>query len=274
MFAILHLLFCIISLCSSTQYVPQLGSYALNISQATYCSQSSDWTCVTCNPEIELYDINEHGGVRVITALDHNKKYILVGFRGSSNIQNWIDNLQFSHIEPYEGYPSIKIDKGFYKALNEIRENLYNNIFTLHNKFTKYTIFITGHSLGGSLSSITAFELIYLHQISPESIQLITFGSPRVGNTDFRDYMSSLYLSWRITHYYDIVPHVPEEFMGYIHIPGEIWYNRENTEYKICKNLDDIEDETCSDSCAPTKCTSIDDHMTYLNLSLGSDGIC
>jgi len=77
------------------------------------------------------------------------------------------------------------------------------------------------------------------------------------------------YTSYRVTHYYDIVPHVPEEFMGYSHISNEIWYNEENSEYTICNDKMD-EDDNCSNSCSPTKCTSTSDHLYYLNVTMGN----
>ena len=77
------------------------------------------------------------------------------------------------------------------------------------------------------------------------------------------------YISYRVTHYYDIVPHIPEEFMGYSHISNEIWYNEINSIYNIC-NDNVNEDSKCSNSCAPTKCTSTSDHLYYLNISMGN----
>ena len=75
---------------------------------------------------------------------------------------------------------------------------------------------------------------------------------------------------YRITHYYDIVPHTPEELMGFLHLPNEVWYNENNTNYKICNDSDEMEDNTCSDSCAPIHCTSTSDHLFYVNIHMGS----
>ena len=100
----------------------------------------------------------------------------------------------------------------------------------------------------------------------------VNFGSPRVGNEFFVDNFHSYDItSYRITHYYDIVPHVPEEFLGYLHISNEIWYNEANTEYKICDDTNGEEDDTCSNSCAPLHCTSTKDHLNYLNVQMGND---
>ena len=34
------------------------------------------------------------------------------------------------------------------------------------------------------------------------------------------------------------------------------------------------EDDNCSNSCYPIHCTSIDDHMNYVNVKMGIDGDC
>lgn len=50
-----------------------------------------------------------------------------------------------------------------------------------------YTIHITGHSLGGALSSLFAFRLASLEDPRiPKPITCITVASPRVGNIRFR----------------------------------------------------------------------------------------
>jgi predicted lipase len=253
-------------------YIEPLNAYALNISQATYCIESV-WNCKTCANSIMLNDNIENNGVKVLNAIDHDNEYIIVSFRGSTNIQNWIDNLQISHIQPYDSYQEVSVDKGFYKALSDVREPLYDSTMNLINKYSSYNVLITGHSLGSALSTLCAFELIYLNNVDSSIIRLITFGSPRVGNDAFKKYMSIISISWRTTHYYDIVPHVPEEFLNYIHISQEIWYNRPNSDFKLCDD-DYEEDSSCSNSCAPTKCTSVDDHMYYLNISMGTNGLC
>ena len=46
---------------------------------------------------------------------------------------------------------------------------------------------------------------------------------------------------------------------------------KENSQYIVCM-MTKMKDDECSNSCAPTKCTSIDDHLNYLNISMGSSG--
>ena len=66
---------------------------------------------------------------------------------------------------------------------------------------------------------------------------------------------------------------VNKELMGFLHLPNEVWYNENNSDYKICDDVNS-EDNQCSNSCSPTKCTSTSDHLNYLNISMGNDGLC
>ena len=254
-------------------YDEDITKTALNISQSAYCmSYLDDWTCVTCmNTNIfETKIIKDHE----LVIVGYNKIYdsIFVGFRGSSNIQNWLDNLQFSHTSPYDDN-LISVEKGFYKIYNSLQQLLYDTIDELSLKYDTTNILITGHSLGGAIASLFAFD-IYYYSFPYQITSLITFGSPRVGNNYFSEYMYSFpFTSYRITHYYDIVPHVPEQLLNYKHISQEIWYNKNNTDYLICQDENE-EDPNCSNSCAPFQCTSINDHFNYINISMGNDGTC
>ena len=139
-------------------------------------------------------------------------------------------------------------------------------------------VVVTGHSSGGSCATLLAFDIARgatgLAAFNVKSV--ITFGSPRVGNSQFVAAHASFGLnSVRVTHYHDIVPHVPEEFMGYQHVPSEVWYEEgysAGTSYTICNDSVDGEDDSCSNSCSPFSCTSTSDHLLYLGTPMGGDG--
>ena len=55
--------------------------------------------------------------------------------------------------------------------------------------------------------------------------------------------------------------------------------NNTNNSTNIDKNnitigLNNEEDSLCSNSCGPLHCTSIDDHLHYLNITMGTNGDC
>jgi predicted lipase len=250
---------------------------ALNLSQASYCVDNKNiWDCTTCTDDNILYNVIENHSERVLVGYNNKYNSIFISFRGSSNILNWIDNIQISKIYPYPEFQNIGVEKGFYKAYKYLDNDIYNNIINLSAKYNTINLIITGHSLGAAIATLLSFDIINSKLYDKYNIvSLITFGSPRVGNQEFVNLFNQYDInSKRITHYYDVVPHVPEEFLKYVHISQEIWYNEDNTYYTICNDRDNKEDITCSDSCAPIHCTSTNDHLHYLNVSMGSSGDC
>ncbi len=255
-------------------YDNHLTYVAVNISQATYCmTQTSMWDCITCDIDNSYDNIIIQNGEQVI--FGYNKEYnsIFVSFRGSENIQNWISNIQVSQINPYTDH-NIAVEKGFYNLFDSLQTNIYNVLNDLTFKYNTTQVILTGHSLGGALATLNAFDILY-YKKDYKIHSLITFGSPRIGNEYFAITFESYNIySNRITHFYDIVPHVPEEFLGYRHISQEIWYNEPNTKYILCNDENGNEDSNCSNSCSPLKCTSTSDHFNYLQIIMGVDGYC
>lgn len=251
----------------SNFYNEDLVKDSLLIAQNTYC---------------DINMINNESIVEKVLEIDYDKailgynnKYdaIFVAFRGSNNIQDWISNFHVSKIYPYEKYENVGVEKGFYSIYKTFDSPIFSNIVYLSLKYDTNNIILTGHSLGAALSTLLAFDILNDEVYDGLKIySLITFGSPRVGNKEFVNSFININ-SFRITHYYDIVPHLPQEFLKYNHICQEVWYNEDNTDYKICDD-EDFEDNTCSNSCSPTKCTSTSDHLNYLNFTMGTEGDC
>ena len=111
---------------------------------------------------------------------------------------------------------------GFYKWHTTLNDaGLLSALESAASKFGTTKLSITGHSSGGAVATLLAFDIARgaVSGFTADSIQsVITFGSPRVGNEEFVAAHSSFGLpSWRVTHYRDMVPHVPEEMMGYKH---------------------------------------------------------
>jgi hypothetical protein len=133
-------------------------------------------------------------------------------------------------------------------------------------------------------------------------LALFTYGCPRVGDAKFAaSFADSGVEHTRVTHYHDLVPHVPMDIIGYHHTAQEVWFNEDSTSFKICDGTgeDDCEWQrekrsegggggeevakvpsgltrgvraACSNSCSPLSCNSIDDHMQYLQVDVGIAG--
>ena len=260
----------------ANEYNEMLAKTALNISQSTYCLDTisiSNMECATCSTDNEYQRLIKQDNELIIIGYNTIYKTIFASFRGSVNIQNWIDNIHVSQIQPYNN-TDISVEKGFYNLFTNLKDDVIKEIQDVSKKYNTRELLITGHSLGGALSTLLTFEMLYVENTNM-NIKLITFGSPRVGNEYFVSIFNeySIYCN-RITHYYDMVPHIPQEFLNYVHVSQEIWYNEENSDYNVCNDKDNREDPYCSDSCSPIHCTSTSDHMKYLNISMGSEGDC
>ena len=261
------LLLFIINLCFA--YDQDIVKQSVALSQAAYCV-TDKWDCLTCNSNIELEYIIENSGSKAIQGYDYYSNSIFIAFRGSSNIHNWIENIQIMKISPYNNR-NITVEKGFYKAYNNIKPTIFNNLQLLKNKYNTNKLLITGHSLGAAMSTLMTYDILTIFNEYTINYS-INFGSPRVGNDNFVESYNSYNINnYRVTHDYDMVPHLPEEFLGYQHIANEIWYNEDNSEYKICDDLNNKEDDNCSNSCSPLHCTSTSDHLYYLNVTMGND---
>jgi hypothetical protein len=82
------------------------------------------------------------------------------------------------------------------------------------------TVRVTGHSLGGSIATIFALKLAMMGY----NVELVTFGSPRVGNKYFSE-ITTKALDGRIARFQnpgDVIPEVPYKWIGYEHV-GEAY---------------------------------------------------
>ncbi|EKF38209.1 lipase, putative [Trypanosoma cruzi marinkellei] len=140
-------------------------------------------------------------------------------------------------------------------------------------------ILVTGHSLGGAMATIAAANLVSQNHLFSHGLKILlyTFGAPRVGNMQFVNWLLASFCrggheSYRVTHKRDPVPHVPPRFIGYLHVPREVWYDNDgNTNGRICNDvvgrpctdLTAKEDPRCSNSALPI---SVADHLNYLGI--------
>ena len=87
-----------------------------------------------------------------------------------------IDESKYSQI-----YPGGKAHKGFLDAYNSVSDTINKWVQQIRNGYPdkKLLIRIGGHSLGGSLATLSAAHLAMNHLTDKNSIQLETYGSPR-----------------------------------------------------------------------------------------------
>lgn len=110
-------------------------------------------------------------------------------------------------LEPWEF--GGRVGRLFNLYLLEVWEDLLSAVLTFHQ-----TMFITGHGLGAALATLMASVR------TPAA--LYTFGSPKVGDTDFVASLARL-KSYRYVNCCDLVPRIPEKNYDFVHL-GKPWY--------------------------------------------------
>ncbi|HEX9332710.1 MAG TPA: lipase family protein [Anaerolineales bacterium] len=143
-----------------------------------------------------------------------NGDFAVLAFRGTevTKKKDVITDVAATQISVLEG----RVHRGFRDAYESVREEIEASLSQLDNKIPLY---ITGHSLGAALATIATQELDSKPQFRDRIAACYTFGSPRVGNSQYdKSFKAPIY---RMVNTTDIVTVIPLLAMGYIHI-GDI----------------------------------------------------
>lgn len=166
-------------------------------------------------------------------SVDEEKRRVLVVFRGAITRADWNHIFDFDQAsvqnpvkDDFEGKPSrIKIHSGFYRYLFRRRKDTgttkYDEIANvLHGYGSQiigedYSLYVTGHSLGGALSTLFGFYASTDERFTKNGpVRLFTFGSPYVGGYSFCKSFKYQEQSGKLQHarfhnVRDIVVHLP-----------------------------------------------------------------
>ncbi|RLN97738.1 hypothetical protein BBJ28_00024688 [Nothophytophthora sp. Chile5] len=96
---------------------------------------------------------------------------------------------------------------GFWIAYESIRDELKEVTRLILDENPGVSVYVTGHSMGGSLAVLAAYDLAVNFSMK---VNMYNFGGPRVGNPSFRrHYDKCVPTSYRVVMDGDIVPGVP-----------------------------------------------------------------
>jgi predicted lipase len=116
-------------------------------------------------------------------AYNAKQDLIVVAFRGSHNIANWISNIDFFK-EPYKGSSSMQVHTGFYADYILVAPQVISAVRELINAYPIAGLLYTGHSLGAALVTFAAVDV--MEQLNPTAKGHVSYfyslGSPRTGN--------------------------------------------------------------------------------------------
>jgi predicted lipase len=223
---------------------------------------------------------NDWTGAQAFTAYDVTNNRIVIAWRGSADIQNWINNLDFF----FTDYPnamcsravnsSCKVHQGFLNVYSSISEAVLNGTSLLVAKylFRRPQLLVTGHSLGGAASILCSVDASLRFGSQLSDIVVYTYGEPRVGNPAWTQWVTESILQgsrqFRLTHKADPVPRLPPLEFGFLHVPHELWYNNDaaGDNYRNCTDTAFEEDYSCDDSQIAF---AVQDHLLYLGVHAG-----
>jgi hypothetical protein len=250
----------------------QVGKSYLFFSYAAYCDvrRVENWSCKWCRklPRVNIVRVvkNSIAGTQVYIGYHSNK--ILVAFRGSTNIQNWAQNIAF----PVQQLPwrfarrGAKVHTGFLKSYESLRRNVWNALIAAQGACKDCEIVVTGHSLGGAQAVLAALDFT-LNGKKVSSIY--TFGCPRVGDPVFSKWWNSIVApnnAHRFVHKNDLIPHLPPSNMvvqkAFWHAGKEVWETKFPGFTRLCGYG---ENPTCSFKI-PFNRGVITDHVKYFGV--------
>lgn len=91
-------------------------------------------------------------------AVDEVRQEIVVAFRGSSDLRNWIADFLFILVE-YSYCDDCYVHDGFKQSWDEISSYAMSYVEAAFVTYPDYTLVVTGHSLGAAVATLAGTEL-------------------------------------------------------------------------------------------------------------------
>eukprot|EP01080_Neovahlkampfia_damariscottae_P012217 gene12217-5803_t len=184
-----------------------------------------DWV-IANEIHLEKYQVNFH----CTFALSEEYGTVVCAVRGTEfnktdrkleTLKGWIANLYASLVDfPFPRNSKTKVHKGFYDQYINCSEEVEKQM----EQYLKmgFRVVMTGHSQGASVATIMAAHIGFKFPEYKKQMQLITFGSPKVGNYDFADFVDTTYPEAKrfVTklNIEDYITTTPPSFLGFVHL--------------------------------------------------------
>jgi hypothetical protein len=148
----------------------------------------------------------------------------VIAFRGTEpdDLRDILDDLKFL---PKHWAAGGTVHGGFAGAFDRVKESV---LAAIDGARPDGKVFVTGHSLGAALATLTASLA--------SQVRLVTFGSPRVGDSVFTSLIGSDRHD-RFVDYLDVVTRIPPDHaLGFVHGNRGHFIDRDGT---VQRNLSD-----------------------------------
>mmetsp|Transcript_33648 Transcript_33648/g.60901 ORF Transcript_33648/g.60901 Transcript_33648/m.60901 type:complete len:294 (+) Transcript_33648:54-935(+) len=263
-------LFCLLCLSRCLAYNQTVGLSLAYLEKAVYCGKDSfdSWDvgeAITKGPRVNSSQVRFVESEKTEAAAGVGRMLepdgCLVAMRGTlGTISSLLDAEFWLTGFNQASCPGCQVVHGFHSAYESIKAEIFQALddFGCHG----HPLHLVGHSQGAASLTYFLFDALAAgHKVA----HMYALESPRPGNAAFSKALRSMLGTtdaWRVSHYQDIVVHLPPPGL-YEHALPEIYYEyREGTEYKICT----IEEKTCSDQWWPWQLTGAD-HSWYADIN-------
>jgi len=158
---------------------------------------------------------NNDTDTQAFLAKTKDNQFAVLAFRGTE-----VTKFKDVRIDVMASKKSVldgRVHSGFRVAYESVAPEIEEEVLKLGD----VPLYITGHSLGAALATIATQRLEHNPRIREKIAACYTFGSPRVGNSEYDiEFKSPIY---RVVNTTDIVTVIPLLAMGYVHI-GDVRY--------------------------------------------------
>ena len=86
---------------------------------------------------------------------------LVLSFRGSENLQNWVENLKIAKTDRNMSCAGCKVHSGFFDCWRSLSARMVGELRALRASRPLAEVFVSGHSLGAAIAMIAAYELEY-----------------------------------------------------------------------------------------------------------------
>ncbi|TWU47285.1 Lipase (class 3) [Rubripirellula tenax] len=163
-------------------------------------------------PEISFYDRDGSQAYRF-----RNEHDCVIACRGTEP-NDWNDVRADANASAVLAETAGKVHRGFKQEVDDLWPMLETALIS-----NDQPLWFCGHSLGGAMATICAGRC-FLSHIDSNPDQLFTYGSPRVGNSRYINFVKLDH--YRFVNNNDIVTRVPPILLGYRHCGREVYLNR------------------------------------------------